>query len=694
MSKYRNSYILIGLGWLMLVGMSKVPVTLEPQLAEEPAIGHCNDFSLHKNPYFGDLHVHTGYSMDAAQAGVITTPDDAYRFAKGEEIMLPPHDEDGHSDRTLQLDRPLDFTAVTDHSEFLAETSICFNRNNLAYYGPYCVTMRGTEDGNHPLDTLAFALGMGGIVLPGGEFNFGFCKLRPELCEKRASDSWKSTQNAAQKAYDRSSNCSFTSFIGYEWTGSPAMNNQHRNIIYRNEIVSEAPISYFDADKPHELWEMLDDSCTHQNNGCEILTIPHNSNLGGGTMFQPYTEKENPYTPEIAAQRQRLEPLIEIYQHKGASECVNSPNVLLASEDELCEFELIVSDICTGSEADAEDCTPLCSDLPVPIGAFSGRCAEPSDFARGILRNGLKEQSRIGVNPFKIGFIGSTDTHNGTPGAVEERGFKGHTGKTDADLESLIGTNSTATTSENDLASKLKSIIETDSIKRYSAGGLAVIWAEQNSRGALFDSMQNRETYATSGPRIITRFFGGWHLPDDMCSQENFAKKGYALGVPMGGDLPSAPLSESKPKFAISAFMDVGSDNFPGTELQQIQVIKGWEKNGETYEKVLTVAGDANNGASVNLDTCQVQGSGYTNLCAVWTDETFSQSQNAFYYARVVENPTCRWHKHQCNAAFEAQKLSCDTITAEHPLSACCDGSTPDTVQERAWTSPIWYQAR
>lgn len=674
---------------LLVTGMSKPPETPTPPTVTEPNIGDCTQYSPLKNPYFGDLHVHTGYSMDAAQFGAIKTPADAYRFAKGEPIELPPYDKKGRSDRIIQLERPLDFTAVTDHSEFLAETNLCFHKDSVTYYGPYCTTMRGTESGSSPLDTLSFVLGIGGAAIPGGNITLSMCNFHPELCGKRSNDSWQAIQQAAQQAYDTSSNCSFTSFIGYEWTGAPLLNNQHRNVIYRNGNVSEKPISYFDADKPEELWQMLDASCRDKQNGCEVLTIPHNSNLAGGTMFQPYTERHNPYTPELSAQRQRMEPLIEIYQHKGASECISNGNAPLGSEDELCSFELVVPEICTGADDDSETCTPLCSDMLIGFGGFSGLCVEPSDFARGALRNGLKEQRRTGVNPFQYGFIGSTDTHNATPGAVEERDFKGHTGTNDTNLESLIGT---AAAADNDFAQKFGAIAKLASLRRYSAGGLAVVWAEQNSRNAIFDSMQKREAYATSGPRIITRFFGGWDLPQNMCETSDFVAKGYSSGVPMGSDLPAKPGASTSPTFAVSALMDIGTQKFPGTELQRIQIVKGWESNGETFEKVFEVAGNPNNGASVETQTCNTQGPGYANLCQVWKDPEFSSEQNAFYYARVVENPTCRWHKYQCNAVFEERNLSCDSLPADDPLIACCDGSIPDTIQERAWTSPIWYK--
>ena len=675
---------------VFLTGMSKPPVAEEPTKKQEPALGDCQDYNPLKNPYFGDLHVHTGFSMDAAQHGTNRTPFDAYQFAKGEPLALPPYDKDGNSDRIIQLDRPLDFAGVTDHSEFLAETNLCFNRDSLVYYGAYCNIMRGSAEGSSIVDTVAFGLGLGGVSIPGGNLPLSICKLHPELCEKRLNNAWYEIQNAAQHAYDNSSRCSFTSFVGYEWTGSPLINNQHRNVIFRDDAVPDYPISYFDADKPDELWQMLDANCTDKNNGCEVLTIPHNSNLGGGTMFQPYTEHKNPYSPELAAQRQRMEPLVEIYQHKGASECISSASAPYGSQDEFCGFELVVRDVCNGDESDPDTCKPLCSNSIIPFGAFSGVCVEPSDFVRGALRQGLSEQTRTGVNPFKFGFIGSTDTHNATPGAVAEQDFQGHVGENDDTLESRIGV---AAAADNELGEALQDLAGFASLKNYSAGGLAVVWSEQNSRHALFDSMQRRETYATSGTRIITRFFGGWDLPQNMCQSGQFVEQGYELGVPMGGDLPASNGNSAAPSFAVSAMMDAGSARFPGTPLQRIQIIKGWEENGETFEKIYEVAGNNNSTAGVDTRTCETWGEGYSSLCAVWQDPDFDSHENAFYYARIIENPTCRWSRLQCNAAMAEQHLTCNDIDSDHPLAACCDGSLPDTIQERAWTSPIWHNA-
>ena len=668
----------------------------------EIALGACNNFDANKNPYFGDLHTHTSFSLDAIQFDTKNDPNMAYRFAKGEAISLPPFDKDGNSTRTTQLERPLDFAGVSDHAEFLAEANICFNLDSTQYFSPFCGIMRGSTEGTSPLDMVAFILGLGPLAVPGGNFKPSVCShsKNKALCERREAYAWVSTQNAAEKHYDRSENCEFTTFIGYEWSGTPSIKNKHRNVFFKDSNVPQRPLSYFDAPHPIELWEKLDENCTNTTSGCEVLAIPHNSNLGGGEMFNPVTENGAPYTPAIAAQRARMEPLVEIYQHKGASECINS-QAPFGSSDEMCDFELIISDICTGDETDSDTCSPLCSDSVLGA-SLTGGCIEPSDFIRSTLKRGLAEESRLieengfGSNPFQFGFIGSTDNHNATPGATDEFSWEGHVGTNDDTVEERVGV---AAALNNPLTDKLtehlpaiEELTSLGNLGAYSAGGLAVVWAEQNSRHAIFDSMKKKETYATSGTRIVLRMFAGDQIAEDLCADPDFAAKGYSQGIAMGSKLPS---STQNPAFAVSALMDAGTQLHPGTPLQRIQIVKGWEENGETHEKVFDVAGNPNNGASVNTETCETVGSGFSNLCTVWHDPEFNAAQPAFYYAKVLENPTCRWNQRQCNISKNEQGLTCTDINgdAEHPLAACCNGTLPSTVQERAWSSPVWHRA-
>lgn len=688
--------ILVVLSVPALMGFSKTPIIdIDPKGQEVP-IGDCKNHNPLKNPHFGDLHVHTEYSFDAVTFGTRNDPSDAYRFAKGEPLTMPFTEQYGEDLQVMQLERPLDFTAVTDHAEGLAPADICYNLDSLWYFAPYCFVIRGSGKGNQPIDTLSFLAGGYPMFLPGGLIESTLCELNPDLCHARKMNVWRRIQNIAEEHYDRSTDCNFTTFVAYEYTGVPLLNNQHRNVIFNNGDVPEMPIDYLRADKDYELWNLLDQECTEAGIGCEVLAIPHNQNVSGGTMFVPSVESE-PYTAEIALQRQRLEPLVEIYQHKGDSECTNSKQHPLASQDELCEFDKLVRDTCEGDEEEGETCTPLCSDWKIPAGAFVGTCVDPGDFVRGTLKKGILEKDRVGVNPFKTGFIGSTDTHNATPGAVEENTFFGNAGFNDDRLEDRLGSIGIASNLDKLLGGALNDIIDIESTAaftmNFSPGGLAVVWAEQNTRTVLFDAMKNKETYATSGTRIITRFFGGWDYAEDLCDNPDFVAQGYEKGVPMGGDLGERPDAAEAPIFAVSAQMDLGTESLPGTPLQRIQIIKGWEENGEAFERVFDVAGDANNGASVDLQTCERQGAGFEQLCSVWQDPEFDGNQNAFYYAKVIENPTCRWHRLQCNERLARDNLSCDTIDPDSPLAKCCESETPDTLQETAWTSPIWFNA-
>jgi hypothetical protein len=333
-----------------------------------------------------------------------------------------------------------------------------------------------------------------------------------------------------------------------------------------------------------------------------------------------------------------------VTQHKGDSECRAS------AEDELCAYETLgfrrMQEMVTGGD-----------------GSFA-----PLVYAREALSEGLVQQQRLGVNPFRFGLIGSTDTHFGTPGMVDEDEYRGHAAGV---VDARFG------------------VPPYPDSSFFNPGGLAVLWAEENSRNSLFDAMRRREAYGTSGPRMVVRFFGGWEYPDAICDQAAFAEKGYAGGVPMGADLPGPPAGHAGgPAFAVSALRDPGANGAPSTPLQRIQIVKGWVVDGVGRERVYEVAGAPDGGASVDLATCTPEGPGFDTLCSVWRDPEFDPGAPAFYYARVVENPSCRWNTYACNA----QGVECsDPSSVPSELEACCDPEVPQTIQERAWTSPIWY---
>jgi len=610
-----------------------------------------------RQPYFGDLHVHTTMSFDAVVAGTRLRPRDAYDFARGRPVALPPYDAAGGGGRRSQLDRPLDFAAVTDHGEFLGEIRMCLDPASPGYLDGVCVRLRET-----PLGTDLFAeLGLS-LTQP-NPMRVRFCQRQPGECLRELRDAWQETQDAAESAYDRTSACQFTSFVGYEWTGTTGASNLHRNVLFRTRQVPWTPVSYYEANTPQRLWSQLDTLCLRAGFGCDVLAIPHNSNLGGGTIFVPRADDAMPYDRAQAEQRARMEPLVEIYQHKGASECLVGWPSPLGPADEQCRFEALPSAICTGRPTDPPDCSPLCG--PGVVGGFGSVCPSPNDYVRGALTLGLQERARLGANPFEFGLIGSTDTHNGTPGNVSERTFPGHMAMVDDQpVEQMTGRPG-----------------------RFSPGGLAVIWADENSRDALFDALRRRETYATSGTRPIVRFFGGWSYAIDLCTVPDLVSQGYAHGVPMGGVLPMRASMTSSPRFVVQAFRDPGSTPDAGAQLAVAQVVKGWLDATGPHERVYDVVGNLNNGAGVDPATCALTGTGSDSLCTVWTDPDFHADEAAFYYVRVIENPTCRWSTRVCTAA----RVDCTTLPATDPFAQCCHPRLPRDIRERAWTSPIWY---
>ncbi len=643
MSSPRSAVLLVPL-------LALAPACNEPEQPREPKVfvderEPCSDHNPLRNLYFGDLHVHTSYSFDAYINAVRVDPFAAYEFALGQPVELP--DASGLGTHTHQLERPLDFAAVTDHGEYLGEVAACGDPDSPAYGSDLCVGLREGD----PAVLVQWGLGLGASN-----------PVRPKQicdsadCPSYLRDAWTRTQDAAEAAYDRSDACSFTSFVAYEWSGASQLSNMHRNVVFRTSAVPSLPITHFEQPNFWGLWRALKNECINGLDNCDVLAIPHNTNWSNGTMFiaeYPTDESGLPdrSDAEWAALRAELEPLLELYQHKGDSECINGISGILGEPDELCDFEKLRRD-------DFEDC----GDGTGTQGMVNGGCVSRLDYARGILLEGLREQARLGVNPYKLGFMASTDTHNGTPGAVEEHSYAGHFGAAEGDAQARL----TGSAPGGPLN---------------SAGGLIAVWAEENSRGSLFEAMKRRETYGTSGPRIAVRLFGGWGYPDDLCNDPSLVERGYAQGVPMGGDLPASPDPSTAPRFVISAFKDPGTQANPGVDLQRAQIVKGWlDAEGKAHVVVHEVAGSADP-VSVDPATCTVEGSGAASLCSVWEDPDFDPSQPAWYYLRVVELPTCRWSTRDCN---ELSAAGVDELPA-----AC--GTSPQTIQERAWTSPIFY---
>jgi hypothetical protein len=597
----------------------------------------CRDHNPVNNLYWGDLHVHTRYSLDAATQDTRTTPAQAYQFAGGGEIGIQPW-IDGEPQRKLQLDRALDFAAVTDHAELLGEVESCTNPTMPGYSGWSCKVYRW-------FPRLAFYLF--NTTAASGR-RLGFCGDDGAVCLEASRAPWQEMQVAAEKAYDRSENCQFTSFVAYEWTGaSENLGNTHRNVIFRNAEVPALPISFIDSEKlAVNLYQQLDDACLASDGSCDVIVIPHNSNISDGYMFQTSQQDGSALTVALAQQRARLETLVEVMQHKGSSECYYLAGV---SEDELCAFEQLPYDKFSGK-----------------FQSWTRQAPQPDDgFMREVLRDGLREQQRLGVNPFKTGFIGSTDTHLGTPGAVSEETFMGHGGA--------------GVPASKEVPAGLVDDLE------FSPGGLAAVWAAENSRDALFDALQRRETYATSGPRIEMRMFAGSDIEPGLCQRSDFVQRGYQQGVPMGASLAPG----ATPSFAVAARRDPGTSAAASLPLQRLQLIKGWvDAAGNGHEKVYDIAGDAANGAGVDAPTCRPRGEGFDQLCAVWQDPDYDPGQFSYYYARAVENPRCRWSQQIC----VANAVDCsnpDTIT--EGLAGCCAAEHRPFIQERAVSSPVWH---
>ncbi len=583
------------------------------------------DYNELNNAYFGDLHVHTSWSFDAFIYNVRTSPDDAYRFGKGEAI---PH----VGGKPAQLGRPLDFMAVTDHAEYMG-------------------IMMQMQDKNNPLSQLEIAQLINDpdsevSIKAFNKVGFSIATNRPytELIKKDIiQNTWQRIVKAADNHYVPGK---FTTFPAYEWTSAPAVylaleqyaQNLHRNVIFKGGKVSGIPFSAFNSQDPEDLWAWMDNERTK---GIEVMSIPHNGNMGNGLMYDLETLSGKTLTAAYAESRSRNEPINEVVQIKGQS----MAHPILAPNDEFADYELYAYTFAKSSP-------------PPP--------SQPQNsYVRDALKNGLALEKSLGTNPFKFGFIGSSDGHNAAS-AVEENNYFGKMGNIDGTAAIRIDT------------------IQKRRPRFFSAAGLAGVWAKENTRDAIFDAMQRRETFATSGPRIKVRFFGGWDFQVDSLSGNNWLNNAYENGVPMGSDLNHPPPTVNRPpSFLIQAIKDV-----EGANLDRIQVIKGYlDKDGQPQETIFEVAwaGDRTIDAKGKLpaigSTVDVANAIYTNeigavqLQTIWTDPEFEAGQSAFYYLRVLEIPTPRW------TTYDAK-----TIGVAPP------NDVPVATQERAWSSPIWYK--
>ncbi len=577
----------------------------------------------HRDAYFGDLHVHTAYSLDAFLVGAANNPDAAYEFGKGEE---KPIVVGGHM---MRLTAPLDFMAVTDHSEWMAEMEAIldpgFDASDPEAQALLDVHRKANTapggDYEHSIATV-----MQGMVSPQPTHE-GYVEGDPEGFKKKIRSMWAYMIETANKHYDPGT---FTTFVGYEWSATPNGANLHRCVIFKGDDVPEMPLSYVDTQNAEDLWLWMEEVGGAPEH---VLAIPHNANTSQGLMFLPQYHDGRPIDVAYAEKRSMMEPLTEIHQIKGNSE--TSP--ALAMNDEFADFEQIVG----GTE-------------------WGAGVASPYSFVRGGLKEGLRQADTLGVNPFKYGIVGSTDTHTGTPGDTEEHDWSGHFPHVD-------------TSSEERLQGGSEEII---SALEENPGGLAGVWADENTRDGIFGALRRRETFGTSGVRIRPRFFGGWDLSGEVGT--DFVEIGYRDAVPMGSDLRER--TGDAPTFLVSAIKDPISAN-----LDRIQIVKGWVDRGQVFEEIFDVAwsGDrqptAGDGKLPPVgNTVDVAAATYTNdigapgLASSWTDPDFDPGMRAFYYARIIEIPTPRW------STYDAKRLG---VAAPQPA----------TIQERAWTSPIWY---
>ncbi len=617
------------------------------------AVPACENHNPNRNAYFGDLHVHTAISADAVGYDVTIRPDEAYRYAFGGIANLPS--VTGEVMRQFQNPRPLDFMAVTDHAEQMGEVVVCQDSSSEGYNSEYCKVMRNSA-GTNPWIMIK------GIVSPFARHDKEVCGKDGQRCKVGQTKVWQETQQAAE---NWNSECKHTAFVAYEYSSFRLGSNLHRNVIFRNDKVPTAPVSHIEAPHDYQLWQWLASDCLDADNGCDVLAIPHNMNISNGRMFSlnyPGAWTRNAKA-KMATLRMRVEPIIEVMQHKGDSECRNGLPGVQGGVDELCNFEKMEDTIFTNK--DGERNVGECYEGPAShwVPHLGPSCLSRQSYARTALIEGLRQEKEIGVNPFKFGLSASTDTHNAIGGTVDEDNFPGHIGKADANVLTRISTRKGKTGG-----------ISTN------PGGLIGVWAEENTRDAIFDAMQRREVFGTSGPRIKVRFYGGWEFDETLCSNSDHLAIADTHGVPMGQDLPSS--SSAAPSFLVQAQADPGGfDVAPGTHLQKVQVIKGWiGDEGDHHQKVYDVAGNADNSAHVNFDTCEPIGTGHRSLCAVWQDPEFDASKRAVYYVRAVENPSCRYSQHDCISLPEDQR----------PAS-CNNGLFAKSIQERAWSSPIWY---
>ncbi len=617
---------LIGL-FLLLNGCSDPDIVPETHISTPPTAA-ASPVEVERFPQrtalFGDLHVHTSWSLDAYTGGNRLGPNTAYRFAKGDKVELQNGSE-------AQLPIPLDFVALTDHAENFEILGCTMLPDSPEFDLPLCRDMRSGDFDQATM--LQQAFDSGGIRPLPHEYDICGDDAR---CQANARDTWQRVQ-AVANAHDEPGR--FTALIGYEFSSLLTdVGMLHRNVIFRGSDVIPHAISSIDVNNQKDFFEQLDAACASP---CEVLTIPHNTNYSWGLTLSRTDEDGSAYSDLDLERRSRIERLFEVTQQKGNSEC----QISVGASDEDCNFGIML---------------PPCAE------AGDRRCARESSFLRNVLLDGLALGTERPINPYKLGVIGSTDTHTSDPGNTRN-GIP-------AQFKPAEGT-----------GFAVNRILELESpiigpVRRYMSGGLAGVWAEANTRADIFDALQRRETFGTSGSRMRIRFFAG-NLPEDVASQQNPIALAYENGVPMGSNLNVT----DAPRFWVWATQDPN-----GPPLDRIQIVKGWVENGEQRQRVWDVVcssgrtPDTQSGkcskttADVDLTSCERTGEqGAPQLEVTFSDPDYSAEQPAFYYVRVLENPICSW-----------TTLLANSSGSDLPEDVSA------TVQERGWSSPIWSASR
>jgi hypothetical protein len=607
--------------------------TAESVFARQRPYSPYADRNFPTRPFFGDTHLHTSFSMDAGAFGARIGPRDAYRFARGEQIIAS-------SGQPARLSRPLDFLVVADHSDNMGffpdlaagKPALLADPTGRKWYN-----MMQSGDGASAAMQIIVAFSNGTfpkdlMYFPGTDAYRG---------------AWQETIAAAEEYNDPNR---FTAFIGYEWTSNTGGNNLHRNVIFRDNADKASQVEPFTvyppfgSDNPVDLWKWM--AAYEQKTGGRVLAIAHNGNLSNGMMFPTVEAFGKKIDADYVQTRAKWERLYEVAQTKGAGET----HPFLSPNDEFADFETWDKGNLDGSVRKTKEMLEF-------------------EYARSAYKNGLKLEKEIGTNPYKFGLVSSSDAHTGLS-AMEEENFFGKTTPQEPSPHRM-----TATFIDN----KQTGVKIMD--WEVSAAGYAAVWAQENTRASIWDAMQRKETYATTGPRMVVRFFGGWDFEAKDAQNRLPADIGYAKGVPMGGDLATAPAGKV-PTFLVAALKDP-----IGANLDRYQIVKGWlDKDGNAQEKVYDVAwsDDRKAGADGKLpsvgDTVDLATATWTNsigdpeLIAVWKDPEFDPAQRAFYYGRVIEIPTPRW------PAYDAVRFGVKPLPG-----------TKMTLQERAFTSPIWY---